>query len=721
MTSSNATLDILLPLPFADGFEYRGDPSLIHPGALVEVPFGQRSLTGLVLGAGMSTVAPGKLKDINATLPLPPLPEAFCQFLRWAAHYTMTPPGLMLKMTMAGVNPPPPPAEPTGWRRSNTPLPDRAKPGSKAAQLLALFSTPEQCITVDDLAAVGLTTSDAQALVKRGIVERVACPDALPSLGAQPHPPTLNPAQYEAANELIAAFAAPQPILLQGVTGSGKTEVYSEAIATAMQAGKQSVVLMPEIALTSAMLERFTRRFGFAPTLWHSGLSAGQRRANWWAIARGQAQLVLGARSALFLPYPNLGLIIVDEEHEAAYKQEDGAIYHARDMAVARAHHGKIPVILASATPSLESQVNVMQGRYHQVKLPARFGGAQLPRIHRIDMRAEKLPASRFLSAPLVTALQETLAAGEQAMLFLNRRGYAPLTLCRSCGHRLQCPQCSAWLVLHKQRQRLQCHHCGVHAPLPPACPACRNENQFAACGPGVERVAEEVHALLPKARTAIMASDLVDTPQAVAALLEQMTSGEVDILIGTQIMAKGYHFPNLTLVGIVDGDLGLSGGDPRASERCYQLLHQVAGRSGRAEKPGRAYLQTFQPDHPVMQALTRQDEAAFIAAELQERAAYDLPPYKRLAALILSGTDQTLVQATANLLAQAIPQDDAVRLLGPAPAMLALLRGQHRMRLLLITDKNRPPQPILRTALQTVSLPKSLKLQIDIDPYSFF
>lgn len=720
MSLPNATCDILLPVPLDRVFAYKMSTALLA-GQLVTVPFGKRALTGLVLGAGDGSVPESKLKSVAAALPLPPLPQSFAAFLLWAGHYVLSPPGLLLKMALTSAQAPPAPEGSPCWQR--VPEPTLAvRANSRAAKLLALFSTDQPSLDIAALTRAGLTRADAQALVKRGIL---VCEtgDAEPPPAPNPDfaQPQLSPAQRQAAERLQAAFSAPKPLLLQGVTGSGKTEVYCEAIATALRAGKQALVLLPEITLTAAMLDRFTARFGAQPVLWHSGLSAKQRRTNWWAIARGTAQLVIGARSALFLPFPKLGVIAVDEEHEAAYKQEDGVCYHARDLAVARAHHEKIPVILASATPSLESQANAAQGRYTHIRLPERYGGAQLPSIHRIDMRAENLPATRFLSAPLLLALQETLQAGEQAMLFLNRRGYAPLTLCRSCGHRLQCPHCTAWLVQHKQRKLLQCHHCGTQTRLPEICPACRTPDKFAACGPGVERVAEEAAALLPNACIAVMSSDLLDSPQKISDLLTAVTEQRVDILVGTQIMAKGYHFPNMTLVGIVDADLGLSGGDPRASERCYQLLQQVAGRTGRASKPGRAYLQTFQPEHPVMAALAQNDDAAFMAAELQERAAYDLPPYKRLAALTVAGPNAPLATAYASQFAAALPTDAKLRVLGPAPAPLALLRGQHRVRLLLIADKSFSLQAAIRTASAACPTPNGLKLHIDIDPYSFY
>lgn len=720
MSFVNATCDILLPIPLDRHFAYKTGIEL-PTGQLVTVPFGKRTLTGMVLGANAGDAPVAKLKSVLEALPLPPLPSAYVAFLQWSAQYVLSPPGLLLKMALSGALVPPPPGGDAIWQRKPAQAP-ACRANSKAARLLALFTASQPCLDSATIAAAGFTRADAQALVKRGLLTQQAAPAAAPPC---PNPdavtPQLSSAQLAAVAALQATFSAPRPVLLQGVTGSGKTEVYYEAIATALRAGQQALVLMPEITLTAAMLDRFTARFGAPPVLWHSGLGSAQRRKNWWAIARGTARLVIGARSALFLPFPKLGLIIVDEEHEAAYKQEEGVSYHARDLAVARGHHERFPVILASATPSLESMANAAQGRYRHVRLPERYGGAQLPTVHRIDMRAETLPATRFLSAPLLSALQETIEAGEQAMLFLNRRGYAPLTLCRACGHRLQCPHCTAWLVQHKQRQTLQCHHCGTQSALPECCPACRTPDKFAACGPGVERVAEEAAALLPTARIAVMSSDLLDNPETIRTLLADVAAKRVDILVGTQIMAKGYHFPDMTLVGIVDADLGLSGGDPRASERCYQLLQQVAGRTGRASKPGRAYLQTYQPEHPVMVALAQKDDAAFLAAELQERAAYDLPPYKRLAALTASAASAGQAMAYAAHLTGSFTTDTRFRILGPAPAPLAVLRGRHRIRLLLVADKSFPLQSAIRAALAACPVPNGLKLHIDIDPYSFY
>jgi len=534
--------------------------------------------------------------------------------------------------------------------------------------------------------------------------------------------PKLSKAQRAAADRLVAhvragAFAAD---LLDGVPGSGKTEVYFEAVAEALREGKQALVLLPEIAPGAQWLARFEKRFAAKPAQWHSDLGARERRETWRAVADGRARVVVGARSALFLPFHDLGLIVVDEEHDPAFKQEEGVIYHARDMAVVRAHLGSFPICLVSATPSLESVVNTETGKYALSHLPERHGGAVLPELDLIDMRREKLPATRWLSDTLTRALTETFAAGEQAMLFLNRRGYAPLTLCRTCGFRLACPNCSAWLVEHRVSGRLQCHHCGHTARLPDHCPNCDAEHAFAACGPGVERVAEEVLNAFPDIRFALASSDTLSGPRAAADLIGRIERHELDLVIGTQIVAKGYHFPLLTLVGVVDGDLGLAGGDLRAAERTYQLLYQVAGRAGRGEKPGRVMVQTYLPDHPVMQAMRSGVRDQFIAEEVRARQELSMPPFGRLVALIVSGAAEAAVDAQAQALARCAPRYDGVRVLGPAPAPLALLRGRHRRRLLMKVQPGIAPQTIVREWLARAPKEKGVRIQVDVDPQSF-
>jgi primosomal protein N' (replication factor Y) (superfamily II helicase) len=487
-----------------------------------------------------------------------------------------------------------------------------------------------------------------------------------------------------------------------------------------LRANRQALVMLPEIALSAQWVDRFKRRFGVLPGVWHSDLSSKTRRMTWKAVADGECQVIVGARSALFLPFPDLGLVVVDEEHEAAFKQQDGVVYNARDMAIVRARLSNCPALLVSATPSLETVANVEAGRYRHLRLGRRHGGASMPAITLLDLRQHPPERGRFLAPPLIQAVRETLARSEQAMLFLNRRGYAPLTLCRACGHRMQCPNCSAWLVEHRTRGQLLCHHCGHTVPIPPECPSCGVKDSLTPVGPGIERIMEEADAVFPGARRLIMASDTIAGPQAAAAAAHAIEAREVDLIIGTQLVAKGWHFPHLTLVGVVDADLGLAGGELRASERTVQLLHQVAGRAGRAEAPGRVLLQTFIPDHPVMQALENGDLDAFMENEAESRRDGEWPPFGRLAALIVSAESAVVADTVARDLGIAAPHGDGFSVLGPAPAPMALLRGRHRRRLLLKARRDVAVQPILRNWLRSVKVPASARVDVDVDPISF-
>ncbi len=533
--------------------------------------------------------------------------------------------------------------------------------------------------------------------------------------------PALSAEQAGAATALRAAISGGFSVtLLDGVTGSGKTEVYLEAIAACLRRGRQALVLLPEIALSAQWLNRFAARFGCDPAVWHSDLPSRARRLTWRAVDAGEARVVVGARSALFLPFPDLGLIVVDEEHETAFKQEDGVAYHARDMAIVRARLCSAPAVLVSATPSLETLANVEAGRYAHLKLPTRHGGARLPHVSLLDLREHPPERGRFLAAPLVEAAREAMGRGEQVLLFLNRRGYAPLTLCRRCGHRFACRNCTAWLVEHRARRQLQCHHCGHAEPIPPACPACAAENSLVPVGPGVERITEEARLLFPEARVLVMASDTLPGPLAAADAARAIAAREVDLIIGTQVVAKGWHFPHLTVVGVVDADLGLAGGDLRAAERTVQLLHQVAGRAGRAEAPGQVLLQTFSPEHPVMQALASGDYVRFMARESAERRPGLWPPFGRLAALIVSADTAEAADLLARELGRTAPGGEGITVLGPAPAPHAMLRGRHRRRLLLKTRRDLAVQPLLRPWLAQVRVTGTARVDVDVDPVSF-
>jgi primosomal protein N' (replication factor Y) len=568
----------------------------------------------------------------------------------------------------------------------------------------------------------GVSVSVIKGMVNAGVIRSLEmAPEEPEKPDWRQAGPNLSRAQSEAASQLRASVGNRYSVtVLDGVPGAGKTEVYFEAIAEALKQGYQVLVLLPEIALGAQWLARFRARFGAQPAQWHSDLSRMQRRRTWRAVADGTARVVVGARSALFLPYHNLGLIVVDEEHDPAFKQDDGVAYHARDMAVVRAYLGEIPIVLVSATPSLETTSNVTAGRYGSFHLPDRHGGAVTPDVTIIDLRKDGPPRGRWLSPGMRQALEETVADGSQALLFLNRRGYAPLTLCRSCGHRIGCPNCSAWLIEHRLTHRLQCHFCGYGTSLLDRCPACDAEDSLVACGPGVERLAEEVEEVLPGARYIIATSDTVSGPNAAAELVRRIEEHEIDIIIGTQIVAKGYHFPLLTMVGVVDADIGLAGGDLRAAERTYQLLYQVAGRAGRAERSGRVLLQTYMPEHPVIAALSSCDRQRFVAAETEARREARMPPFTRLVAVIVSGREAAATEAAARALGRAAPRQGDVRVLGPAPAALALLRGRYRYRLLLKAAKQENAPKLVSQWLNSVRLPGSVRVQVDVDPYNF-
>ena len=722
-TERRRRVSVMLPYPFDKPFDYRVPAELDpHPGDVVMVPLNRREEIGVVWDSPPDPSVPDrKLKPLIGLIDTPPMGESLRRFVDWVASYTLSPPGEVMAMALRVVRQQSGPS--SGWSRVN-PLPADVRITPARQRVLDALGKAEPRSTSDLSRVAEVGTTVIRGMADAGLLRPDLMAEAPPF--ARPDPavigPVLSDEQAVAAAALrdAASVRAFSVTLLDGVTGSGKTEVYLEAVAECLRQGRQALILLPEIALSSQWLSRFQRRFGVAPAVWHSDLSSRIRRITWRAVAEGQAPVVVGARSALFLPFPDLGLIIVDEEHETAFKQEDGVVYHARDMAVVRARFSHAPAVLVSATPSLETVANVEAGRYRKLHLPSRHGGATLPEIEAVDLRDTPPERGYFLAPPLIKAVRDTLARREQAMLFLNRRGYAPLTLCKRCGHRMQCPHCTAWLVEHRVRRELQCHHCGHAIPIPVECPSCKAENSLTPVGPGVERITEEAAKLFPDVRLLVMASDTMPGPNAAAEAARAIEAREVDLIIGTQIVAKGWHFPHLTLVGVVDADLGLAGGDLRAGERTVQLLHQVAGRAGRADAPGRVLLQTFSPEHPVMQALVDGDLDAFMANEAAQRKPGNWPPYGRLAALIVSAESAQMADELARDLGQAAPYGDGVMVLGPAPAPLSILRGRHRRRLLLKTRRDIAVQPLLRAWLAKVPVPRGGRVDVDVDPASF-
>ena len=721
-----ALVAVLTTQPLDRLLDYKAPEGGCLLGAFVEVPLGPRKVLGIVWGPGRGDWDISKVRSVIRVLDAAPMREEMRTFLLKAAEYTLTPMPAMLRLATRAPGLGDPPSMRKIYRRGEG-EPDRATDARRRV-METLAEYGDLSFTLKELSEMaGVTSSVVKGLVKQGVVSEEDAPRDVPFRRLDPSLPGKELTDDQAAGAAMLAEAVRSETygttLLRGVTGSGKTEVYLEAVAACLAQGRQALVLLPEIALTAEFLKRVQARFGARPAEWHSGATMTERRRIWRMVGQGGAQLVIGARSALFLPYQNLGLIVVDEEHDTSYKQEDGVLYNARDMAVLRASICGAHVVLASATPSLESWANAEAGKYKRLELTSRFGPAVMPTMGTIDMRAAALPADRWVSPDLQKAVQARIDAGEQAMLFINRRGYAPITLCRACGHQIACDQCDARMVEHRFLKRLMCHQCGETKPMPTVCPSCEAEDRLAPVGPGVERLGEEAALLWPDARIATLSSDMYGSARALKAEIENIAQGGADIVIGTQLVAKGHNFPNLTLVGVIDADLGLQGSDLRAAERTFQLMRQVAGRAGRADKPGTALLQTYQPDHPVIRAILAGDEEGFWRAEAAQREAAGVPPYGRMAGIILSGPDVAAVFDIANHLARADGplRQVGAQVYGPAPAPIARVRGRHRVRMLVKADKGVALQGALRKWVRQVQIKGDIRLAIDIDPQSFY
>jgi primosomal protein N' (replication factor Y) (superfamily II helicase) len=693
------------------------------PGSIVVVPLGPRKLLGVVWDDGFFTDEPiddSRLRNILELADVPPIPDGLRRLVDWVADYYLASHASVLRMVISSTAVLSGAGTITEYRLSGV-EPARLTP-QRAAAMDALVDA--QGLVRELAAEAGVSDAIIRGLIKAGALEPVQVGIDAPFAAPDPdhHLPALSEQQEAAASVLRDAVnrGGFEPIVLDGVTGSGKTETYFEAVAQALKSGRQVLVLLPEISLTQPFLKRFAARFGVEPATWHSGMKQSQRRRVWRAVAEGRVQVVAGARSALFLPFANPGLIVVDEAHEISFKQEDGVRYHARDVAVMRGKFEGFPVILASATPALESRHMVAIGRYTGLAIPSRYGAAKMPDISAIDLTQDQPERGTWIAPPLLKALEERLERREQSLLFLNRRGYAPLTLCRNCGHRFQCPNCTAWMVEHRLVRRLACHHCGHVMPPPDTCPECSAEDSLVPCGPGVERISEEVRKYFPDARIFVATSDTLWSPDKAADFVAQVEAQAIDIIIGTQLVTKGYHFPNLTLVGVIDADLGLEGGDLRAAERTFQQIAQAAGRAGRAEKPGQVFIQTRNPSHPVIAALVAGDRDAFYDAETAQRQHAGAPPFGRYAAIIISSEDEREAIEAARAVGASAPKADGMYVYGPAPAPLAMLRGRHRQRLLVHAQRSVELQTILRAWLGELNFPRGVRVGVDVDPYSF-
>jgi primosomal protein N' (replication factor Y) (superfamily II helicase) len=717
---------VLTTEPLDRLLDYKAPEGGLWLGAYVEVPLGPRKVLGVVWGPGKGDFDAAKVRSVIRSLDVAPMRAEMRSFLARAADYTLTPMPAMLRLATRAPGLGDPPGKRLVYRLGPS-RPDRLT-AAREKVLAVLEEFGGLSFTLGELAEMaGVGTSVVKGLVGLGAVAEEEAPrdTSYPPLDPDHAGKDLTPDQAKGALVLREAVRsrAYGTTLLRGVTGSGKTEVYLEAVAECLRMGRQALVLLPEIALSGEFIDRVEARFGRRPAEWHSGVTMTERRRCWRMVGQAEAQLVVGARSALFLPFADLGLIVVDEEHDTSYKQEDGVLYNARDMAVLRASLNGAQVVLASATPSLESWANVEAGKYARLDLTSRFGAAVMPVMRAIDMRAEGLPGGQWVSPTLAKGVRDRLAKGEQALLFLNRRGYAPVTLCRACGHQIGCDHCDARMVEHRFLKRLMCHQCGETKPMPTVCPHCQAEDRLSAVGPGVERLAEEAAALFPEARIVVLSSDLYGSARALKAHIAEIAQGAADVIIGTQLVAKGHNFPLLTLVGVIDADLGLQGSDLRAAERTFQLMRQVAGRAGRAEAPGEAVLQTYQPEHPVIRAILAGDEERFWAAEAAERKAAGVPPYGRMAGIVLSSPNAQEVFDLGGAMAR---QDGPLRrvgaqVYGPAPAPIARVRGRHRVRLLVKAGKTVPLQAAIAEWVAQFRLRGELRIQIDIDPQSFY
>lgn len=719
-------VSVMTTQPLDRLLDYRAPVGGCAQGSFVQVPLGPRQVLGVVWGPGEGTYDLNKIRPVTKVLDVAPMRDEMREFLIRMGDYTLTPMNAMLRLATRAPGLSDPPSMQKVYRAGGA-EPDRMTEARRRV-LDVLREYGGLSFTLKELSDMaGVSSGVVKGLVAKGAIREEQAPrdTPYPRMDTDRHGKPLTDSQGAAANHLAEGMRAGGygTTLLRGVTGSGKTEVYLEAVATCLAQGRQALVLLPEIALSEQFLIRVEQRFGAKPVEWHSGVTMTERRRAWKMVGQGQAELVIGARSALFLPFRDLGLIVVDEEHDTSYKQEDGALYSARDMSVLRASIAGARVVLASATPSLESWANAEAGKYDRLDLDARFGTAVLPDMRPIDMRDETLTPGRWISPTLASAVRERIEKREQSLLFLNRRGYAPVTVCRACGEQIGCDHCDAWMVEHRFQKRLVCHQCGDTKPMPEACPKCKVEGKLAPIGPGVERLAEEVTEVFPEARVAVLSSDLFSSARALKQAIAEIADGDVDIIIGTQLVAKGHNFPKLTLVGVMDADLGLQGADLRAAERTFQLMRQVAGRAGRADIPGEALLQTHQPDHPVIRAILAGDEEAFWQAEAEARRTAGMPPYGRLAAVILSASDPQVAFKAGQDLARNPRQLQKIsaQVFGPAAAPIARIRGRHRVRMLVKAGKGVALQSAMTDWVGQLRPIKDLRISVDIDPQSFF
>lgn len=734
MFQSGDIVKVLLPNVINNGYDYRLTESA-DIGDYVRVTVMMRQYVGVIVGVGDSNLEKSKIKPIIEKCKIPPMSRTDIDWIYKMSSWTLMAPGAVLRLV---INVPDAFDAPKYEQLYTFNFAHESKITENQQRVMDAFqSNDNDAMSANDIMNIAHVSN---AVIKTMIRNNVLVASDVRDKNEKDfvyeyHDAgniTLNAEQRDAATELANALGKNEfsVYLLDGITGSGKTQVYFDAALRAYNAGKSVLLMMPEIALTAQFMDRFSQRFGNPPVVWHSNLTAARRRNIWRGVARGDIRMVVGTRSALFLPWQNLGLIVVDEEHDTSYKQEDMGNYHARDMAILRAKIAGFPIVLASATPAIETLHNVALGKYKRIRLNSRFGGAQLPTISTIDMRANRPEPYKIvagedaeerpgnLSPELCEKIAETLNNHNQVMLFINRRGFAPIVQCKGCGWVSECPDCSMSMNYHKHLNKLVCHMCGKMSPMPAKCPKCGNAVSMR--GAGLEKIEEEISVKFPSARTALVSSDTIMSRESLERLVKKMEAGEIDIIIGTQILAKGHHFPNLTLVGVVDADMGLFGTDFRAGEHTFQQLFQVAGRAGRGSQPGHVLLQTYQPEHPVIRAICAGNRDEFMGGDMESRRAAKMPPFGQLIAVIVESTNEATLKKYCEQLSNAAPQLNGGKIMGPIPAQIYQIRNWYRMRFLTSGDARANLQPIVRNWIDRVKQPTNVRIKIDVNPQNF-
>ena len=658
-------VSVLLSGPFDKVFSYKINISSYEVGKIIIAPFRNQKLLGIILDEDPELIEDDKVKEVDCSIKLPPLSKIYIEFINFFGKWNCIKRGLVLKQIF-------------------NPHDKNSIKKVEDLKIYEFYKMPE----IKSYSQINL--NDNQKTVSKKIIK--------------------NFTQKKS-----------RTFLLHGIPGSGKTETYFEAINFCIKNKKQVLILLPEIGLTSEWENRFEKRFGIVPDKWHSGIKKSVKKRIWARTILKKDLIIVGARSALFLPLSNLGLIIVDEEHDSSFKQEEGQRYHARDMSIYLSSKAGIPAILASATPSIESLYNVFNKKYVHLNLPSRATGAQMPDVQIIDMKDNPPLSGNWISEPMVNELKRRYENLEQSMIFLNRRGYSNLTICRSCGHRMSCKHCNSWLIEHRKINKYLCHHCGYKKPLSDKCENCSSYD-LVSCGPGIEKISDEIKNIFPNSIIENLSSDTFSNLENFNSIIKNIVDGKVNFIIGTQILAKGYDFPKLNYVGIIDGDIGVYGGDLRASEKCFQLLKQVSGRAGRhlKNRRGLVQIQTYNPQNPILKTIRDMDENKFYLEEISYRKDAAMPPFSRLISIIISSKSEKLLYDVCYNLLEKFPRYNNIKILGPAPAPLSFLRGRYRNRFLIKSPKNTFSQDIVKNWIENTKIPKQIRISIDVDPYTF-